>query len=144
MHPIPILLMLAAAGAVPATSIGAAPPLERESSVYRAHRCGPVPPNWKARGSEFGELVLSNRLVVSQGQLRWNDSAVDWQTLRRYLREAGKLNPVPNLQVVIDSSTHCDRVTAVRRAVTAIFGCVTACVEYSTDEWLKTLPPWHR
>ncbi len=116
-----------------------------EKSNYGARQCKPTPRGWQRQGSEFGELMIFNRLEVSRARMIWNDKPISPRVLTGYLKEARGM-PSIGMQLVIDPSALCTEVEAARRAISMHVPCGhdLACVEYSKADWIKTLPPSRR
>jgi hypothetical protein len=110
---------------------------------YSEKECRPAPKNWQKQGSEFGELMTVNLLEISGSQLFWNKVAIDTQTLRRYLIEVRRLNPKPNVVLVVEPQVRCSEVLALRRLISSNLHCGVgfACVEYSSRAWKRVQPP---
>lgn len=112
---------------------------ESTASIYGADRCGPVPSAWSKQGQEYGELMARNELQIGPSSLKWNGVSIDAPTLRKYLQTVGQLNPPINLQLVVDPSTHCNKVRQARALISGYLHCaagsIPVCVEYSETEY---------
>ena len=119
--------------------------LTNEKPNYGARQCKPTPRGWQRQGSEFGELMIFNRLEVSRARIIWNDKPISPQVLTSYLKEAEGI-PSIGMQLVIGPSALCTEVEVARRAISTHLPCGydRACVEYSKADWIKTRPPARR
>jgi hypothetical protein len=115
----------------------AAPP-SPPATTYALNRCGGPPASWRAQGSEFGELMTSNRLQVGAKGLEWNQTRISGETLRTYLSALSALHSGSGLSVIFEPAADCRAVADVRRAIETRLSCARAvCVEYSQAEWAK-------
>ncbi|WP_371422565.1 hypothetical protein [Tardiphaga sp.] len=117
------------------------------TAKYGEKQCRPTPKGWQKHGSEFGELMTVNLLEARDGRLFWNKAALSTQTLRRYLTEVRRLNPMPNMVLVVSPHALCSEVNSLRRLISSNLQCGAgnACVEYSSLAWKSAQPPpWHR
>jgi hypothetical protein len=110
---------------------------------YSEKECRPAPKNWQKHGSEFGELMTVNLLEISGTRLFWNKVPIDTQTLRSYLIEVRRLNPKPNVVLVVEPQVRCSEVLTLRRLISSNLQCGVgfACVEYSSRAWKSVQPP---
>lgn len=123
--------------------IGARPVTEK----YGEKQCRPTPTGWQKHGSEFGELMTINLLEARDTRLFWNKAALNAQTLRRYLTEVRRLNPMPNMVLVVSPKALCSDVNTLRQMISSNLQCGAgyACVEYSSRAWKSVQPPpWQR
>jgi hypothetical protein len=114
---------------------------------YGEKQCRPKPKGWQTHGSEFGELMTVNLLEVRDSRLFWNNAVLNTQTLRRYLTEVRRLNPMPNMVLVVSPQALCSEVHSMRRMISSNLQCGDgfACVEYSSRAWKSAQPPpWQR
>ena len=120
-----------------------APAFAGHNATYSSDHCGVSPVAWSRQGSEFGELLLHNRINVAPQHLSWNGRRVTARQLRSLLTQARQLNPLASMQVVFRGDVGCRRVRLIRQDVTKHLRCGAGqtCVEYSYSEWKRTLPP---
>ena len=116
---------------------------DRSSFSYSENRCGGPPASWKAPGSEFGELLLTNLLRVGPGGLTWNDKKITEDELAQHLTEADRHILPPGMSVVFERDTDCGTVDHIRQMIGEKLRCASGqvCVEYSEAEWAKMQPP---
>ena len=96
---------------------------DRRLEAYREGQCGGTPSGWQKQGSEFGELMTVNLLEVRKDQLVWNHKPVNKRIIRRYIAEMSRLNPLPNIVLVIDPRSSCSEVRAIRAIITSRLHC---------------------
>lgn len=132
---------------VAAVAIGSgSDPLQaaKKAATYGENQCRPAPQGWKRRGTEFGELLTFNLLEVRHNRLIWNGTPIKRQILQTYLIESRRLNPVPNITLVIDQRSTCLEVASARAAISAGPRCGSehhVCVEYTAATWRRAQPP---
>jgi hypothetical protein len=134
------LMIVAALGIAPASGrLQAA----TKAATYGENQCRPAPQGWQRRGSEFGELMTVNLLEIRHDRLVWNGAPVNRRTLQTYLAESRRLNPAPNIVLVIDQRSTCSEVASVRASISGGLRCGSdhACVEYTAAAWRKAQPP---
>ena len=88
-----------------------------------------------------------NLLEFRRDRQVWNHKPVSKQTVRRYIAEMSRLNPLPNIVLLIDPISTCSEVRAMRAFITARLHCGSenACVEYTQSAWKRQgPPPWRR
>jgi hypothetical protein len=104
---------------------------------YSQNKCDGLRKGWSPQGSENGELMISNRLIVGKSRLLWNDTQVSVSRAGELASEMAHLNPAANMIIVFDSNTDCATVKDIRQRIAEHLRCGhdIACVEYSYKEW---------
>jgi hypothetical protein len=112
-------------------------------SNYSNGRCGGSPAHWSPKGSEFGELLLNDKLYVAPGGLTWNGIPIMRDGLERRLSRARRMPPNVGLQVVFSGGTDCRLVQSIRKQMDAALRCGRdhKCIEYSEREARRNFPP---
>ena len=111
-------------------------------AIYAEHSCGGQP-SWSASGSESGELMTYNHLLITPSATLWNGVPISRATLDDYLGQVIALNPRPVTALVPNPRASCADVEAVRRMMQDRLHCSGErdCVEYPEREWAKRHPP---
>ena len=102
-----------------------------------------MPAVWGKKGAETGELIVYNRLDISQTALRWNGEIISQATLLELLAEVPKLDPLPVMVVIVAQGTDCGKVLQIRQVLESRLQCSTEkkCMEYGEAEWRQRHPP---
>ena len=105
-------------------------------SFYSEGRCGGSPAHWSPQGSEFGELLLHDKLYVTPKKLTWNDTPVTRAVMHSRLLRARQMPPNVSLQVIFSGRTGCHFVQSIRTDISAALQCGRdhKCIEYSDTD----------
>jgi len=115
---------------------------ERSISTYKVNRCGGSPRSWAPRGSEFGELLLHDRLEVAPNHFIWNETPVSRTSLHHRLLVARHMPSNVGLQLIFSGADDCRLVRSIRQEVDDTLRCGRdhKCVEYLAGEHRRDFP----
>jgi hypothetical protein len=101
------------------------------------HRCGGIARHWYTAQNIPAGGVLGNELQISgSGSLLWNGAPASSAMMNHYAAQLTKMEPPPQLWLVVSDGVPCTVTTAVRQLFARY--CVNSrCTEFSADEWEK-------